>query len=146
MKRITISVENELACAFDEIIHSRAYQNRSEAFRDLLRSHIETLQTNENLRSQYCVAVLSYIYNHHERDLSERLTEIQHLHHNLIVSVTHVHLDHEECLETMILRGLAREVNNFTNIINAERGVRFGKVNIIPVESGEHHHHHHPHF
>ena len=89
------------------------------------------------------------VYNHHERDLAERLTEAQHAQHELVVAATHVHLDHEHCLETLILKGPRRAVRALSDRLQAERGVRHGQINVITVEPGDdhpkpgtHHHHH----
>jgi CopG family nickel-responsive transcriptional regulator len=96
--------------------------------------------------STHCVANLSYVYSHHARALAERLIGIQHEHHDLVISTTHVHLDHDECLESAILKGPAAEVRALADRIQAERGVRFGSINMISVTRNDHHHgeqHHH---
>ena len=85
--------------------------------------------------------------------LAERLTQLQHDHHNLSVSTMHAHLDHEHCIESLILRGPTVEVRNFADALIAERGVRHGQLNMITVEAGDTHdsagagkyHHHHGH-
>jgi CopG family nickel-responsive transcriptional regulator len=139
MERITISLDAELAGEFDRLIQSRGYRNRSEAVRDMLRAQLEQFrQTREE--SKHCIANLSYIYNHHERDLAERLTGLQHDHHNLTIATMHAHLDHEHCIESVILRGPTSEVSRFADAIKAERGVRHGQLNLISadVESGRH--------
>jgi CopG family nickel-responsive transcriptional regulator len=82
----------------------------------------------------YCIACLSYVYNHHERDLSERLTGLQHAHHELTISSMHAHLDHDHCLETVILKGQTAAVQRFADAVCAERGVHHGKVNLISVD------------
>ncbi|MBC7502010.1 MAG: nickel-responsive transcriptional regulator NikR [Herminiimonas sp.] len=133
MRRITISVDDALADQFDQLILQRGYENRSEAFRDLVRGKLEQERkiTNE---ARFCVASVNYIYNHHERDLASRLTAAQHEHHDLCVSTMHVHLDHDNCLETVILRGTFRRVNDFANSLVAQSGVRHGNIHIVPVE------------
>ena len=89
-----------------------------------------------------CIACLSYVYNHHERELSERLARIQHADHALTISTTHAHLDHDNCLETVLLRGPMRAVRRFAERIIAERGVHHGSVNVVAVEPHAHHHGH----
>ena len=140
MERFTISLEASLAAAFDELIKERRYSNRSEAVRDILRS---TLQQNEQKRSKTgsCVAALSYVYNHHERELAERLTSLQHEHHDLTISTMHAHLDHEECIETVMLKGPVGQVQQFADRIIAERGVRHGQLNLVSVELSKPHSH-----
>lgn len=133
MERFTISLEDKLAKDFDDWIADRGYSNRSEAVRDLLRAELgRTALSNE--ASSHCVANLSYVYNHHERDLTERLVAIQHEHHDLVMSSMHVHLDHDHCLETVILRGPTAGVQKLADAISAERGVHHGKLNLVSVE------------
>jgi CopG family transcriptional regulator, nickel-responsive regulator len=141
MERITISLDEDLAREFDALIAQRGYGNRSEAIRDLLRSHIEGARRSEDT-GVYCVANLSYVYNHHERDLAERLTGLQHGHHDLTVATMHAHLDHENCLESVILKGPARQVRAFADALVAERGVRHGQINVVTVEVDQGHHNH----
>ena len=133
MERFTISLDADLAREFDQLIQARGYRNRSEAVRDLLRGQLEqSRQARE--QSKHCIANLSYIYNHHERDLAERLTGLQHDHHNLTIATMHAHLDHEHCIESVILRGPTAEVGRFADAIKAERGVRHGQLNLISAE------------
>jgi CopG family nickel-responsive transcriptional regulator len=81
-----------------------------------------------------CVANLSYVYNHHERELAERLMTIQHAHHDLTVSTMHAHLDHDHCIETVLLKGPVQAVRRFANALVAERGVRHGQLNLVMVD------------
>lgn len=146
MERFTISLDESLAQEFDALIRARGYANRSEAVRDMLRSELE----NDRLAREdapYCVASLSYVYNHHERRLAERLTDLQHHAHDLVVSSMHVHLDHDHCLETLFLRGETHEIRGIAEKISAERGVRHAALNLVPVETEAvlHHVHTRPH-
>ena len=143
MERITISLDEALAREFDALIARRGYQNRSEAFRDLLREHLETARQSEaGGGAGQCVANLSYVYDHHARDLAERLTSLQHEHHDLTVATMHAHLDHDNCLESVILRGPTGAVRAFADALTAERGVRHGQINIVTVEVGSSAHAH----
>jgi CopG family nickel-responsive transcriptional regulator len=140
MERITVSLDAALIQAFDELIRERGYANRSEAMRDLLREHLRA-RTDRLAGQGACIATLSFVYGHHERELAERLTAMQHEHHDLVVSGMHAHLDHDHCLETLILRGPLAAVRSFAEALIAERGVRHGQLNLVPVESaGEHRH------
>ncbi|HMV20658.1 MAG: nickel-responsive transcriptional regulator NikR [Betaproteobacteria bacterium] len=139
MERFTISLDESLARQFDALIAERGYGNRSEAVRDLIRGAIEGNRREDAKGS--CVACLSYVFNHHERELAERLTALQHDHHDLSVAAMHSHLDHENCLETVILRGPAAEVRRFADRLIAERGVRHGRINIIALEADHGHAH-----
>lgn len=146
MERFTISLDDALAVQFEQLIASREYGNRSEAIRDLIRGAIESDRQQDEFEGQ-CIANLSYVYNHHERDLSERLICLQHDHHDLTVASIHSHLDHEHCIESVILRGPIADVRRFADAMMAERGVHHGKLNLISLESGSGHTHddHLPH-
>jgi CopG family nickel-responsive transcriptional regulator len=138
MERITMSLEEGLARDFDELIRARGYASRSEAMRDLLRREIEGHRREQDAKG-HCVAILSYVYNHHERDLAERLMDSQHQHHDLVVSTMHVHLDHEHCLESTVLKGPTPAVREFADRIQSERGVRHGQLNLVSVTASESH-------
>ena len=140
MERFTISLSESLARQFDELIHRKGYENRSEAVRDLVRAELESYRLQRQ-EAPFCVAALSYVYNHHARDLAERLTNLQHEHHHLVLSTMHVHLDHENCMETLILRGATQEVSAFANQLMAESEVRHGRLNLVPVDLNQHHDH-----
>jgi len=145
MERFTISLSDELAANFDAWIQARGYVNRSEAVRDLLRKEIESDRLTSD-QATHCVASFSYVYNHHERRLAERLTQLQHDAHDLVVCSTHVHLDHHECLESLFLRGETQAVRGFVERISAESGVRHSAVNWVPANlaTTDSHTHFHP--
>ena len=132
-----------MSAQFDKLMRSRGYTNRSEAVRDMIRKLLETEHLNSDSNGD-CVASLSYIYNHHESDLANRITSTHHDHHNLTLSSVHVHMDHFNCLEVAILRGTIQNVTNFANQIIATRGVRHGKLFMVPVEIREEQHMHEP--
>lgn len=139
MQRVTVSLDENLAEAFDALAAEQGYGSRSEAVRDLIRKAIA--QRCEQAAEGDCVANLSYVYNHHVRALAQRLTELSHQHHDQVVATFHVHLDHDHCLESMMLKGRTEQVRALADAIRAERGVRFGELNLIAVEpNGEHGH------
>ena len=150
MRRLTISIDDDLADTFDKLVADKGYANRSEAFRDLLRGELRKDALEEG-SARHCVGVLSYVYNHHERQLAGRIMSMQHDHHEVTVATMHAHLDHDECIETVILRGPTRDVMRFAEAVIAEKGVRHGKffpipVHIEPARSRERRHRHaHPH-
>lgn len=149
IERFTISLDQSLADAFDALIAERGYRNRSEAVRDLVRRELESSRARDEQEGQ-CVATLSYLYNHHERSLAERLATLQHDHHDLTVSSMHVHLDHDHCIECVMLRGPVAAVRGFAERLIAEPGVRHGQLNLISadVQQSPHGHggdHAHPH-
>lgn len=133
MERFTISLDNELSDQFDELMRVRGYTNRSEAVRDLIRQQLE-IEYLAKEQDSHCIATLSYIYDHHQSDLGDRITAVQHDHHDITLSSMHVHLDHDNCLEVVILRGAAEKVTSFANRVIATRGVRHGKLYMVPVE------------
>lgn len=133
MRRLTVSIEDDLVQKFDALVQSRGYENRSEAFRDLLRDALGEDKIEAG-QAKYCVASLSYVYNHHERHLASRLTELQHANHDVALATMHAHLDHDNCIESIILQGSTNAVLRFAESIIAEKGVRHGKINLVPVE------------
>jgi CopG family nickel-responsive transcriptional regulator len=144
MERFTISLNEALAQQFDDLIHRKGYQNRSEAVRDLVRAELESFRLQQQ-EAPYCVGSLSYVYNHHARDLAERLTNLQHDHHELVLSTMHVHLDHDNCMETLILRGATQRISEFANLLMAEPQVRHGRLNLVPVDMDQDEDHDHGH-
>jgi CopG family nickel-responsive transcriptional regulator len=139
MERFTISLDDELARDFDAFIAARGYENRSEAVRDLIRGRLEAERHSGD--DGHCVASLSYVYNHHARELAERLAEHQHAQHDLTVASLHVHLDHENCLESVVLQGPTAAVRALAGRLTAEPGVRHGALNVVSVEpTGRHSH------
>ena len=143
MERFTISLDEALAQQFDALIAARGYSSRSEAVRDLIRGAIEG-DRQRDPPSGHCVGSLSYVFNHLQRELAERLTGLQHEHHDLTVAAMHSHLDHENCLESVILKGPTAAVRQFADALMAQSGVRHGQLNVIALEA-EHHHAHDAH-
>lgn len=133
MRRLTISVDDDLADAFDALVERKGYLNRSEAFRDLVRKDLgdAALATG---KVKWCVATVSYQYDHHERQLSNRLVQMQHEHHDVAVASQHVHLDHDNCLETVILRGRYEDVRACADGLVSQTGVRHGHVHLVPLD------------
>ncbi len=132
MERVTISMSDEFAAELTAFMESAGYVNRSEALRDLARLGLQRERMNANSAGE-CFALLSYVYNHHTRELSKRLTSVHHAHHHLQVATLHVHLDHENCLEVSVLRGKAEAVREFAQSVVSQRGVTHGNVSFIPV-------------
>ncbi|GHU05609.1 nickel-responsive regulator [Alphaproteobacteria bacterium] len=142
MERVTISLDETLLEAFDAFIKRKGYENRSEAIRDLLRAKLMEADRLDENRAPYAIACLSYVFDHHQRDLASRLTAIQHGQHDLVLSATHVHMDHDTCLEAVILRGPTEAIQRFSNAIMAETGVRHSKVHVVPVKMSKEGHGH----
>lgn len=143
MQRFTISLGDHLAKHFDEMIATRGYVNRSEAVRDLIRAQMDRVHLQVSV-AIWCVAAVSYVYDHHERSVTDRLLALQHDHHDLVVTSLHTHLDHDDCLETVVLRGAMTVVWAFAQKLVALRGVRHGNVHLVPLGvAGESHAHPH---
>ena len=133
LKRFSISLEEKLLDIFDEHIKTRSYSNRSEAIRDLIRNAlVEEEWATEN---QETVGTVSLVYDHHTRDLSDKLTEHQHSHHDAIVSAMHVHLDAHHCLEVVVVRGTASKVKRLADELIGTKGVKHGKL--VTTTTGE---------
>src|SRR5262249_22049435 len=128
----TLSMSDEFAAELVAFMADNGYQNRSEAVRDLARLGLERARIEKDVAGE-CVATLSYVFDHHTRELAKRLTATHHAHHELQVTTLHVHLDHESCLEVAVLRGDASAVREFAQAVIAERGVTHGQVAFIPV-------------
>lgn len=133
MRRLTISVDDALADAFDALVRGKGYLNRSEAFRDLVRKELGRAEL-DGAPDAWCVATVSYQYDHHQRQLANRLVHMQHEHHEVAIASQHIHLDHDNCLETVILRGRYAEVRACADSIVAQTGVRHGSVHLVPLE------------
>ena len=126
VERYTVSMDGQLLAKFDSLIARKGYANRSEAIRDLIRA---ALVEDEWARADEKVAAtVTLVYDHHRRQIAETLAEIQHHHHDLVVSATHVHLDNENCLEVVILRGKASAVRALADDLIACKGVKHGKT------------------
>lgn len=125
LKRFTISLDEKLLEDFDAFIKQRRYVNRSEAIRDLIRS---SFVEKEWQAEKDVVGVISMVYDHHQHQLQEKVTEIQHDYHHQIVSTTHIHMDHHNCLEVVIIKGQAGSVHELADRLRSLRGVRNCKM------------------
>lgn len=147
MHRFTISLDDELASQFDAFIADKGYVNRSEAVRDLIRlrlGDVAPLTRAHDAKAKWCVANLSYVYDHHDQTVAMRVLDLQHQHHDLVVSATRTHLDHHHCMETAVLRGSVQSVRVLADQLVALRGVRHGQVHFIllDVDRKPHRHEH----
>ena len=137
MQRITITLDDDLMEELDAMIAEQGYQNRSEAIRDFTRAGMQQAAHAKGKAGE-CVAALVYVYDHAARDLSRRLVENYHGHHDLALATLHVHLDDDHCMEVTALRGAGAEIQHFADHIIAERGVKYGQVVMIPSETAKH--------
>ena len=137
LRRFGVAIEGELLDQFDELMEKRGYTNRSEAFRDLARA--ELLKESAQEPNAIVVGTVTIVYDHHVRLLSEKLTELQHQHHKSIVSALHVHLDHDNCLEGLVLRGKAKDVEKIADSVIATKGVKHGQLIVAGADSTHKH-------
>ncbi len=126
LARFGISIDQQLLEKFDQLINRKGYVNRSEAIRDLIRNTLveDSWQTGDD----ETVGTVTLVYDHHTRDLSDKLTEHQHSHHDAIVSSMHVHLDAHHCLEVVVVRGTASKVKRLADGLIGTKGVKHGKL------------------
>ncbi len=124
--RFGVSMEKDLVKGFDALIRKNGYPSRSEAVRDLVRKSLITEEWQDPNAS--VLATVSILYRHHEHHLSDSLADLQHHNHELIISTTHVHLDKDDCLEVVILKGKAGRVRKLAEQMISTKGVRHGGV------------------
>ena len=125
--RFGVSLEKDLLDKFDKIIKAENYSNRSEAFRDLIR---EKLVKTEWQKRGNVAGAITLVYDHHKRYLLNVLTDIQHDFHNLIISGQHIHLDHNNCLEIIVVKGKPEEIEDLANRLKSAKGVKHGQLSM----------------
>ena len=132
LSRIGIAIDTDLLNRFDRSIRNSGYTNRSEAFRDLIRDRLVSETTSAP--DATVVGSVTLIYDHHAHGVGEKLTELQHAFHQLVVSTSHAHLDHESCLEVLIVHGKSAEVEQFADRLMGLKGVQHGRlVKTVPA-------------
>ncbi len=125
--RFGVSLEKELLEKFDKLSKEKQYPNRSEAIRDLIR---ENLVKREWIEGKEVAGAITLVFDHHKRELVNILTDIQHDFHTLIISSQHIHLDHDNCLEIIVVRGKPIEVRELADKLRATKGVKYGSLSI----------------
>jgi CopG family transcriptional regulator, nickel-responsive regulator len=128
LSRIGVAIDSDLLEKFDRHIADRGYATRSEAFRDLIRE--ELVETAWQAPNHEVVGTVTLVYDHHVRLLNEKLTDIQHDAYHNILSTMHVHLDHDNCLEVIIIRGKAKDVRRISDALITMKGVKHGNLTI----------------
>ena len=134
LARIGVAIDSLLLKRFDQLIGQRGYTNRSEAFRDLIRD--ELVQKSWESPDAEVVGTVTLVYNHHVRMLNEKLTGMQHDHHRNILSTMHVHLDHDNCLEVIVVKGKAKDVQHIADGLISTKGVKHGHLTITTTGAG----------
>ena len=128
LSRIGVANDSELLEKFDGMIAQRGYTNRSEAFRDIIRG--ELVEKAWESPESPVVGTVTLVYDHHVRLLNEKLTSLQHDFHHSILSTLHVHLDHDHCLEVLVVRGRSAEVRKVADALISAKGVKHGRLTI----------------
>jgi CopG family nickel-responsive transcriptional regulator len=140
--RFGISIEKDLSAKFDSLIARKGYTNRSEAIRDLIRERLVEVEIQDQTDKRKAVGTITIIYDHHTRELVDRITETAHKHHDLILSSMHAHLTHSSCLEVMIVQGCGRDIRAFADLLTSIKGVLHGKLVITGFVEEEMDHQH----
>ena len=128
LSRIGVAIDSDLLTKFDRLIAQRGYSNRSEAFRDLIRDAL--VEKAWESPESAVVGTVTLVYDHHVRLLNEKLTDIQHDFHRSILSTLHVHLDHDNCLEVLVVRGKSSEVRKVADALISTKGVKHGRLTL----------------
>jgi len=126
--RFTVSVPTDLGKQLDEMTRDKGYDNRSLAVADLIRAGL--VEHRQNLGNQEIAGTITLVYDHHKQHVQATLTDIQHDHHEVIVSTLHVHLDHDNCLEVLVVRGKAGTIKRIADELIAAKGVKHGKLTV----------------
>jgi CopG family transcriptional regulator, nickel-responsive regulator len=132
LTRFGVSIDTDLLKRFDQFIEGTGYLNRSEAFRDLIRGRL----VEEEIRkpSTNALGVLSLVYDHHKRELEEKLTDLQHHHHASVIAATHVHVDHDHCLEVILLKGKVGTMQHIASSLASLKGVQHSKLVLTSID------------
>ncbi|RKX96170.1 MAG: nickel-responsive transcriptional regulator NikR [Spirochaetes bacterium] len=146
--RFGVSMDKNLLDNFDHFIQEHGFHNRSEAIRDLIR---EKLALEKGVSTHMVIGTVTIVYNHHIRNLTERLTDIQHNYQKNILFSNHIHITHEYCMEVIVVVGEERKLREFTNKIGGQKGVMMALpsflalelegIDLKDLEMGDRHHH-----
>lgn len=131
--RLSVSMDRELEQKLEELVRRAGYANRSEFVRDLVR---DRMVEGEWESEDEAVGTITLVYDHHQRGLHDRLTDIQHAHHDLVLATTHIHLDHHLCAEAIVCRGRASAIREIADRMRRERGVLHGALSMSSTGRG----------
>ena len=124
--RFGVSIEPDLLKKFDKIIKKKGYTNRSEAIRDIIRKNLITEKTEDP--NSEAIGTLTMIYDHHAGNLTNKLLDLQHKHHKEILTTTHIHVDHDNCLEILALKGKTSNIQKLADNIRSLKGIKHGEI------------------
>lgn len=131
--RFSISIPGALAKQLDQMTHQKGYDNRSLAVADMIRAHL--VEHRQNSGDEEIAGTVTLVYDHHKQHVQAALTDIQHDHHEVIISTLHVHLDHHNCLEVLAVRGKASLIKKIADELIAAKGVKHGKLTVTSTGS-----------
>lgn len=121
ISRFGVSLEKDLLDKFDTLIKKKNYTNRSEALRDLIRQELVKKQWQAGER---VAGIITLVYDHHKRELLNKLTDLQHDYHHIIISTQHIHLDHNNCLEIVVVKGRPKDIEKLSDRVKSTKGVK----------------------
>lgn len=128
ISRFGVSAEDELLKSFDELIAGQGYLNRSEALRDLMRDALVKSKLANASIADEVLGTLTLVYDHHAKDLSDKMIDLQHEHYHAVVSVLHIHISHDDCMEVIVLRGEIPRIRALANSLLSLKGVKHGEL------------------
>lgn len=128
VSRLSVSLPSSLLEQLDAMAGEKGYTNRSLAVADMIRAHL--VEHRQKFGREEIAGTITLVYDHHKQHVQETLTDIQHDHHDLIISTLHVHLDHHNCLEVLVVRGKAALIKKIADELIAAKGVKHGKLTV----------------
>ncbi len=131
IKRFGVSIEKDLLEVFDKIIEEKGYNSRSEAIRDIIRDYI--VREKWNIKKEKVVVSISLVYEHDVYSLADKLTDIQHHYHDVIISTLHVHFDEKNCLEVILVRGKVEKIKKLYDELSSLKWVRHTNISITDI-------------
>ena len=137
IQRFGVSIGSGLLEKFDDMITEKGYTNRSEAIRDLIRNKLVETEWGKSTDAHASIGTITIVYDHHTREIGDRLTDLAHDHHNLVMSSMNVHLTHKSRLEGMLVKGCGKEIRAFSDRVISIRGVKHGKLVITGLVDDE---------
>ncbi|MFA6472541.1 MAG: nickel-responsive transcriptional regulator NikR [Candidatus Latescibacterota bacterium] len=126
--RFGVSIGKGLLDKFDVLIETQGYTNRSEAIRDLIRDRLVEVEAQNRTDAMKAIGTITIVYDHHTREIGDRLTDIAHDHHELILSSIHIHLTEASCLEVILVKGCGKEIRKLADRFSSIKGVKHGKL------------------
>lgn len=128
VSRFSVSLNKQLLRSLDAMVREKGYTNRSQAIADMVRAQL--VEHHQQRGDQEIAGTITLLYDHHKRHLQALLTDIQHDHENVIISTVHAHLDHDNCMEVLLVRGKAAAIKSIADQLIAAKGVKHGKLTV----------------